>query len=66
METINSGLSPVQLRTNRIKERLVRIDACLTRDKGNKDAVAELSEEQEALEMELKFMAYKAKKQAQV
>jgi len=65
METISNGLSPVQLRTNRIKERLVRIDACLTRDKGNKGAVSELAEEQEALEMELKFMAYKAKKQAQ-
>lgn len=64
METKESKLSPVQHRTNRIEERIARVNACIERDKGDKDKVAGHKEEMEALEAEQKFMSFKVKKSA--
>ena len=64
MKTQDDKLSPVERRTQRIEERIERVNACLVRDKGNKDKVAALNEEMEALEAELKFMSFKSKKSA--
>jgi archaellum component FlaC len=61
MKTQDTAVNPIVRRTQRIEERIERVNACLERDKGNKDKVASLNEEMEALEAELKFMSFKAK-----
>jgi hypothetical protein len=64
-ENISASSLKAKKRAYRIAARIERIDVCLKREKGqtpkSKSLVANLTEEREAREAELKFMAFKAK-----
>jgi hypothetical protein len=64
METQTRSGDKIENRVARIKERIGRVEFCLDRDKDDKAKVDSLNEEMEALEAELKFMEFKAKKPA--
>jgi hypothetical protein len=63
-ENISASQQKALKRATRIAARIDRIDVCLAREKGqspkSKTLVANLKEEREARQAELKFMSFKA------